>query len=75
MARTHGNKHIKKFIREIEKIGFTVIQANNRYKMIPPRHFDNQKPYFTHGTPKSIQPMCSDFRKMYGLQLRATDFL
>jgi len=35
MARVHGNKSIMKFVREIEKIGFTVINKNNKFKMYP----------------------------------------
>jgi len=68
MARQHGTKHIQRFIREIEKLGFKVTNVNNKYKMVPPSHLGTRV-YVTHGTPKAIRPMCSDFKKIYGVDL------
>jgi hypothetical protein len=74
MPRTHGNKHIKKFVREIERLGFKVTNANNRYKMVPPAHLGTRV-YTTHGTPQAIKPMCSDFKKFYNLDLDWRKFI
>jgi len=74
MARVHGNKSIMKFVREIEKIGFTVINKNNKFKMYPPAHLGTRV-YTTHGTPMSIKPLCADFEKIYGIVLDAKNFL
>jgi len=74
MARTHGSKQINRFIKEIQKLGFNVEVLRNKYKITPPAHLGT-RPYFTHGTPKAIKPLCADFRKLYGVDLDASKFL
>jgi len=73
-SRVHGSKQIKRFIKEIEKIGFTVLVVKNKYKIYPPKNLGTRI-YITHGTPKSIKPMCSEFKKIYGVELDPKIFL
>jgi len=73
-SRVHGSKQIRRFIKEIEQIGFTVIVLKNKYKIYPPKHLGGRV-YITHGTPKSIKPMCSEFKKIYGVTLDPKIFL
>jgi hypothetical protein len=68
MARQHGSKQIKKFLTEIQRLGFNVENLNNRYRITPPKHLGNRI-YFTHGTPKALKPLCADFQKIYGVEL------
>jgi hypothetical protein len=68
MARVHGNKEVKNLLREIEKLGFSVRKVNNTFKITPPKHIPGRI-YSTHGTPKSIKAIYSDFRKLYGVEL------
>jgi hypothetical protein len=74
MARTHGAKEIRRFLSEIQKLGFRVEQLHNKYKITPPRHLGTRV-YFTHGTPKAIKPLCADFKKHYGVELDWQDFI
>lgn len=69
MARTHGNKEFSALLREIEKIGFKVeITKAGVYKLYPPKSIGGRV-YITHGTPKAIKPIKSEFRKIYGIDL------
>ncbi len=69
MARTHGNKEFSALLREIEKIGFRVeITKSGVYKLYPPKNIGGRV-YTTHGTPKAIKPIKSEFRKIYGIDL------
>lgn len=68
MARTHGNKEIKALFKELERLGFIVESKGNGFRILPPR--GSGKPtYRTHGTPKAIKAIYSDFRKIYGVEL------
>lgn len=69
MARTHGNKEFSALIREIERIGFKVEKTKNGvYKIYPPSNIGGRI-YTTHGTPKAIKAIKSEFRKIYGVEL------
>lgn len=74
MARQHGSKQITKFLKEIQKLGFNVETLRNKYKITPPPHLGSRA-YFTHGTPKAIKPLCSDFKKLYGVELDWREFM
>lgn len=74
MARQHGTKQIRRFLAEIQKLGFRVENMNNKYRITPPRHLGTRV-YFTHGTPKAIKPLCADFKKIYGVELNWQDFV
>lgn len=73
-SRKHGSKQIQKFIKEIEHLGFTVINTKNKYRIYPPRNLNNRI-YITHGGLKSIKPLCADFKKIYGVELNPKNFL
>jgi hypothetical protein len=69
MARIHGNKEFSSLLREIEKIGFRVEQSKaGVYKLYPPSNIGGRI-YTTHGTPKAIKAIKSEFRKLYGIDL------
>ena len=68
MARTHGTKEIKRLFRQMERLGFEVIQVKNVFKITPPPTIGGRV-YTTHGTPKAIKAIYSDFRKIYGVEL------
>jgi hypothetical protein len=69
MARTHGNKEFSELLREIERIGFRVeITKSGVYKLYPPKDIGGRI-YITHGTPKAIKPIKSEFKKIYGINL------
>jgi len=74
MSRQHGTKQIRKFIAEIERLGFRVENLNNKFRITPPKHLGTRV-YFTHGTKKAIKPLCADFRKIYGVELNWQDFI
>jgi hypothetical protein len=67
MARNHGSKEVQALFREIEKLGFRVVHLKNCFKIYPPNK--EQRIYTTHGTPKAIKAIYSDFRKLYGIEL------
>jgi hypothetical protein len=70
MARDHGAKEVTALLREIEKLGFRVERAKNKFKIYPPSHIKSERGvYVTHGTPKAIKAIYSDFRKFYGVEL------
>lgn len=69
MARTHGNKEFAAVVREIERIGFKVEQTKRGvYKIYPPLSIGGRM-YTTHGTPKAMKAIKSEFRKIYGIDL------
>lgn len=68
MARDHGSKEIKALFRELQRIGFLIETRGNKFKITPPKEV-SQRPYITHGTPKAIKAIYSDFRKLYGVEL------
>lgn len=68
MARDHGSKEVKQLLREIENIGFRVEQKKGVFRIYPPASIGGRM-YITHGTPKSIKAIYSDFRKIYGIEL------
>ena len=67
MSATHGNKEVKRLFREIERLGFTIVHIKNTYRIYPPNK--DARVYTTHGTPKAIKAIYSDFRKLYGVEL------
>ena len=71
MARTHGNKEFSSVVREIERIGFRVEQTKRGvYKIYPPLSIGGRI-YMTHGTPKAMKAIKSEFRKIYGIELKS----
>jgi hypothetical protein len=68
MARDHGSKEIKSLFKEMERLGFRVEHVKNTYRIYPPRSIQGRI-YTTHGTPKAIKAIYSDFRKLYGVEL------
>ena len=68
MARDHGSKEIKNLFKEMKRLGFRVEHVKNTYRIYPPRAMQGRI-YTTHGTPKAIKAIYSDFRKLYGVEL------
>ena len=68
MARDHGSKEVKALLREIEKLGFRVERTKQAFRIYPPASIQGRM-YITHGTPKAIKAIYSDFRKLYGVEL------
>jgi hypothetical protein len=68
MARDHGSKEIKSLFKEIERLGFRVEHTKRVFRIYPPKGI-NGRIYTTHGTPKAIKAIYSDFRKLYGVEL------
>ena len=52
----------------MERLGFEVVHIKNVFKITPPKHIGGRT-YATHGTPKAIKAIYSDFRKIYGVEL------
>jgi len=70
-VKNHGIKEMNAIIREVESIGFRVEQTKRGvYKLYPPESIGGRV-YMTHGTPKSIKAIKSQFRKLYGVELRS----
>lgn len=70
MARDHGSKEVKALLKEIERLGFRIERGKNIFKIYPPEHLRSKRGvYMTHGTPKAIKAIYSDFRKYYGVEL------
>lgn len=67
-ARQHGNKVVKELLRQIERLGFEVIARKNGFQIKPPPTVDGPV-YFTHGTPKAVKAIKSDFKKIYKVDL------
>ena len=68
MARQHGSKEVTALFRELERLGFVVEHRKNTFKITPPKQIGGRI-YLTHGTPKSVKAIYSDFRKLYGIEL------
>ena len=68
MARDHGSKEIRRLFKELERLGFIVENRKNAFKITPPANIGGRV-YVTHGTPKAIKAIYSDFRKLYGVEL------
>jgi hypothetical protein len=69
MARTHGTAEIKKLFRELQRLGFKVENMKNSFVIFPPASMADKPKYKTHGTPKAIKAIYSDFRRIYGVEL------
>jgi hypothetical protein len=67
-ARQHGNKVVKNLLCQIEKLGFQVINRKNGFQIRPPEGVSGPV-YFTHGTPKAVKAIKSDFKKLYNVEL------
>lgn len=68
MARNHGSKEVNQLLKEIQELGFRVERTKKLFKIYPPQSMGGRV-YTTHGTPKSIKAIYSDFRKLYGVEL------
>ena len=70
MARNHGSSEIRKLFKEIQRLGFNVEKLKNGvYSVTPPETMPGKPKYKTHGTPKAIKAIYSDFRRIYGVEL------
>lgn len=69
MARTHGTAEIKKLFKELQRLGFKVEAMKNTFVIFPPASMADKPKYKTHGTPKAIKAIYSDFRRIYGVEL------
>lgn len=68
MAKQHNDKKVKELFDELIALGCRVERKKNgSFVIFPPLGCDNQSPYFTHGTAKSVLPMRRDFRRNYNL--------
>ena len=72
MARKHGSKVINKLFRELQALGFNVVQKKNCFRITPPAHIGGPV-YFTHGTPKAVKAIQADIRKIYGVEVTVKD--
>jgi len=72
MARQHGSKVVRRLFKELARMGFVVVQKNNKFQIHPPRHIPGPV-YFTHGTPKSVKPIVADIKKIYGVEVPVKD--
>ena len=66
--KQHNDRAVRELFDELIALGCTIERKKNGGFVIrPPKGAENQTPYFTHGTAKSVLPMRRDFRKNYGL--------
>ncbi|MGA1697550.1 MAG: hypothetical protein ACO4AZ_01585 [Ilumatobacteraceae bacterium] len=66
--RQHGNKVVKALLKQISGLGFDIIQRRNGFQIRPPAGISGPV-YFTHGTPKAVKAIKSDFKKLYDVTL------
>ncbi len=70
MARSHGSSEVKRLFKEMQRLGFNVEKLKNGvFSITPPASMGDKPKYKTHGTPKSIKAIYSDFRRVYGVEL------
>lgn len=66
----HENKLVKKFFRELERLGFTVAKKKNgTFVITPPEDNPQQRKYLTHGTLKGLTPMRKEICRIYGVKI------
>lgn len=66
--RQHNNKVVKVLLKQIRDLGFEIIQRKNGFQLRPPSNVSGPI-YFTHGTPKAVKAIKSDFKKLYDITL------
>jgi hypothetical protein len=70
MARTHGNRLVLAFFKELERLGFEVLRkSNGGWLIVPPKDNPCQQKYHTHGTAKALTPLSKDIAKLYGVKV------
>ena len=68
MAGQHDHPTIRKFFRELQRLGFIVEQKKNGFKIHPPVSMGGPV-YHTHGTLKAYKALRAYYRKTYGIKV------
>jgi hypothetical protein len=68
-ARAHGSSEVKKLFKEMQRLGFRIENTKSAFIIFPPLSMPDKPKYKTHGTPKAIKAIYSDFRRIYGVEL------
>ncbi len=69
MPRQHQSKAMKQVFKELERLGFNVIQKKSgTYTILPPSTVDGPA-YSTHGTESALHPMRRDFKRLYNVEI------
>lgn len=71
MPKQHNSKQMKKLLRDLEKMGFTIGPKNKSgvVKILPPDSVSGPI-YFTHATESALHQMKRDFAKLYDVSLK-----
>jgi len=69
MPRQHQSKAMKQVFKELERLGFNVIQKKSgTYTILPPSTVQGPI-YNTHGTESALHPMRRDFKRLYNVEI------
>jgi len=68
MPKQHNSKQMKKLLRELEDVGFTITKKTKSgvVKILPPSTISGPV-YCTHATESAFHQIKRDFAKMYGV--------